>query len=125
TRACTGAAAATGVGCFGATANASTANINLLLDNELIGERTTLFDLKFAKNIRFSNKRATIGVDIYNAFNSDAITGYNGTYTATRLADGTWVTDNPATPAVETNAWGTPSTIVSPRFARLSFQFNF
>jgi hypothetical protein len=125
TRACTGAAAASGVGCFGSTANAATTNVNLLLPAELIGERTTLFDMKFAKNIRFANKRATIGVDIYNVFNSDAITGYNTTYTATRLADGTFVTDNPATPVVEVNAWGTPSTIVSPRFARLSVQFNF
>jgi len=100
-------------------------NINLLLPAEMIGERTTLFDLKFAKNIRFANKRATIGVDIYNAFNSDAITGYNTTYTATRLSNGTFVTDNPATAAVEVNNWGNPSTIVSPRFARLSVQFNF
>jgi len=35
------------------------------------------------------------------------------------------VTDNPATAAVEVNNWGNPSTIVSPRFARLSVQFNF
>jgi hypothetical protein len=124
-RPCTGAAAPSGVGCFGSTANAATTNVQLLLDNEIIGERTTLFDLKFAKNIRFSNKRATIGVDIYNAFNSDAITSYNTTYTATRLPNGTWVTDNPDTPAVETNAWGTPSGLVSPRFARLSFQLSF
>ena len=89
--------------------------MNLLLPAELIGERTTLFDMKFAKNIRFANKRATIGVDIYNVANSDAISGYNGTYTV----------DNPATPAVEANAWGTPSSIVAPRFARLSVQFSF
>ncbi len=71
--------------------------------------------MKLAKNIRFANKRATIGVDIYNMFNSDAITSYNGTYTL----------DNPATPAVEVNNWGNPATIVAPRFARLSFQLSF
>ena len=38
-----------------------------------------MFDLKLAKNIRFQNKRATVGVDIYNFFNSDAINSYNGT----------------------------------------------
>ena len=81
----------------------------------MIGERTTTFDVKFAKNIRFANKRATIGVDIYNFTNSDAVTAYQATYTI----------DNPATPAVEVNNWGNPVGLVSPRFARLSFQFSF
>ena len=125
TRPCTGNAAPAGNGCFGSTAATQTQNVNLLLPAEFIGERTTTFDVKFAKNIRFANKRATIGVDIYNFTNSDALTGYNNTYTATRLADGTWVTDNPATTAVEVNNWGNPSSIISPRFARLSFQFSF
>ena len=115
TRPCTGAAAAAGTGCFGSTANADSANVALLLPAEFIGERTTLFDMKFAKNIRFGNRRATIGVDIYNFLNSDAITGYNGTYTI----------DDPETPAVEVNNWRNPSQIVAPRFARLSFQLSF
>ena len=89
--------------------------VPLLLNNELYGERVTYADMKFAKNIRFGNRRATIGVDIYNFLNSDAITGYNATYTV----------DNPATPEVEVNNWGNPSTIVAPRFARLSFQLSF
>ena len=81
----------------------------------MFGERTTLWDLKLAKNIRFSNKRAVIGVDVYNLFNSDAIQTYNGTYTI----------DNPATPDVEVNNWLNPTGVVSPRFARLSVQFSF
>ena len=81
----------------------------------MMGERTTIFDLKLAKNIRFGNKRATIGVDIYNVFNSDAIQDYTDTYTV----------DNPGTPEVEVNSWGAPSDIIAPRFARLSVQFYF
>ena len=104
-----------GVGCLGATRNTTTTNVQLLLANEFFGERVTTVDMKFAKNIRFANKRATIGVDIYNIANSDAITGYNGTYTI----------DNPNTPAVEVNNWLNPSGVVSPRFARLSVQFSF
>ncbi len=115
TRPCTGGAVNAGVGCFGATANNATTPINLLLNNEMIGERTTTFDVKLAKNIRFANKRATIGVDIYNVTNSDAITGYNGTYTP----------DNPNTPEVEVNNWLQPQSVVAPRFARLSVQFSF
>jgi hypothetical protein len=83
--------------------------VNLLNNNELFGERITLFDLKFAKNIRFSNKRATIGVDVYNLFNSDAIDQYDNTYTV----------DNPATPNNE-NTWGQADGLVSPRFVRLA-----
>ena len=74
----------------------------------------TLFDLKLAKNIRFGSKRATVGVDIYNVFNSDAIQDYNDT----------WTLDNPATPEDE-NLWGDPSGLVSPRFVRASVQFYF
>jgi hypothetical protein len=116
---------ANGVGCFVSFLAPTTVMVPLLLNNEFIGERTTTFDIKFAKNLRFANKRATIGVDIYNFTNSDAITAYQGTYTATRLADGTFVTDNPNTPAVEVNNWGLPMGVVQPRFARLSFQFSF
>jgi hypothetical protein len=50
---------------------------------------------------------------------SDAIVGYNETYTL----------DNPATPAVEVNSWGLPGGVggglLSPRFARLQVQFDF
>ena len=112
--ACTGAAAFAGNGCLGTTRNTATVGTNLLNNNELYGERITLFDLKFAKNIRFSNKRATIGVDVYNLFNSDAIDTYDNTYTP----------DNPNTPQNE-NTWGQADGLVSPRFARVQIQFNF
>jgi hypothetical protein len=115
TRPCTGGVAAAGTGCFGLNADDDDQTVGLLLSNEFQGERTTLFDMKFAKNIRFGNRRATIGVDIYNFLNSDAITGYNDNY----------VIDNPATPAVEANPWLTPQSIVAPRFVRLSFQLSF
>jgi hypothetical protein len=111
--ACTGAAAAFGTGCLGSTRNTNTVGVNLLNNNELYGERITLFDLKFAKNVRFNNKRATIGVDVYNLFNSDAIEGYDNNYTV----------DNPNTPQNE-NTWGQADSLVSPRFVRLQVQFN-
>jgi hypothetical protein len=80
--------ATNGSGCL--NSGATTVAVPLFLSNEIFGERTTFFDLKLAKNIRFSNKRATVGVDVYNLFNSDAIQSYNGTYTAWRDAGGVW-----------------------------------
>jgi Carboxypeptidase regulatory-like domain len=110
------AVAANGTGCLGGPArNLTTSIVQLLLNNEMFGERTTLFDLKIAKNIRFGNKRATIGADIYNVANSDAIDTYVATYTP----------DNPTTPQVEVNNWMNPMILVSPRFVRLSVQFSF
>ena len=92
----------------------------------MMGERTTIFDLKLAKNLRFKNKRATLGVDIYNFLNSDAINSYNGTITGS-FVNGVWTpaVDNPATAANEGNQFMNPTTLVSPRFARVSLQFNF
>jgi hypothetical protein len=103
-----------GRGCFGVDRNAATQDINVLMSNELFGERITLFDLKLAKNIRFKNRRVTVGVDVFNVFNSDAITGYNSNYILPEnLASG------------EENPWGTPTALVSPRFAQFSLQLNF
>ena len=85
-------------GCFGVDRNAATQDINVLMSNELFGERITLFDLKLAKNIRFKNRRVTVGADIFNLFNSDAITGYNNDYI---------LPENLA--AGEENPWGTPT----------------
>jgi hypothetical protein len=128
TQPCTGNAAASGTGCLGTARNQATINnVNLLLPNEIRGERTTMWDLKFAKNLRFQNKRATIGVDVYNLFNSDAINSYNGTFRGT-FANGQFVpaADNPATPTVnEGNQWLEPTALLSPRFVRLSVQLNF
>ena len=50
---------------------------------------------------------------------------YQNTCTAFRLADGSWVSDNPATSAVEFNDWGRVTGITNPRFARFSLTFDF
>jgi Carboxypeptidase regulatory-like domain len=106
---------AQGVGCFTSVISPTTVVVNLLNQNELFGERVTYWDMKFAKNIRFAGKRAQVGVDLYNIFNSDAITSYNSTY----------VVDNPATPAVEANTWLQPLALISPRYVRFQVQFDF
>jgi hypothetical protein len=88
--------------------------VNVLAAGEKYGEGVRLMDLKFAKNIRFANKRLNIGVDIYNLFNSDAILAYNTTYNS--LVNGV--------STVNQNFW-TATQLVSPRFARFQVQFDF
>ena len=68
-----------------------------------------------AKIFPFADKRVTVGVDIYNLFNHDAIRTYQTTYTL----------DNAATPAVEVNNYGVPTALLSPRFTRLQVTFDF
>lgn len=111
---CTGTAAPEGSGCFGVNRNNPTQTINVLMPNELFGERITLVDMKLAKNIRFANRRLTVGVDVFNLFNSDAITNYNNSYILPENLQ-----------AGQENPWGTPTGLVSPRFAQFSMQFNF
>jgi hypothetical protein len=112
----------TGVG----AATTPTASVNLLDNEDLFGEGLRLFDLTFRKNVRFGGKRLSLGLDIYNLFNSDAALGYVNTYQVYKQADDTWGPDNPATPnTVEVNDWGRVNAITNPRFARFSMTFDF
>jgi hypothetical protein len=108
--------ATNGTGCFTASGGTTqtTTVVNLLNSGQLYGEGYSEFDLKLGKNLRFANKRINVGVDIYNLLNNDAIRTYQDNYD---------VADNPATPVVE--RWGQATGLLSPRFARLSIQFDF
>jgi hypothetical protein len=64
----------------------------------------TQIDMRFAKVFRFSGKRADVGVDLTNLLNTNYANTYDGQYGSTFL---------------------NPTTIVSPRFVRLNFTFNF
>ena len=102
-----------------------TANVDLLDDRDLYGEGLRLFDLTFRKNLRFAGRRLSVGLDIYNLFNSDAALAYNNTYTAFRLPSGEFVQDDPNTQVIEFNDWGRITQITNPRFARFSMTFDF
>jgi Carboxypeptidase regulatory-like domain len=110
---------------FNGNVATATQTVNLLDFGDLYGERTNNWDVTLRKNIRFAGKRLNFGVDVYNVFNSDAATTYNQTYTAFLAPNGSWVSDDPATPAVETNTWGDITQLVNPRFMRLSLSLNF
>jgi hypothetical protein len=90
-------------------------NVNLLDLGDMYGERISLVDLNLQKNIRFAGRRFSFGVNIYNLFNSDAITGYEDEFTL----------DDPATPVAEVNEWLDPTQLVNPRFMRFTVSVDF
>jgi len=101
-------------GCFVVPAGSTTITptnyqVNLLDPGDLYSPGYWILDLKLAKNFRFAGKRLNAGVDIYNLFNNDVVRDYQNTFPAS--ATGV--------------AWGTPTVLLSPRFARLTVQFDF
>jgi hypothetical protein len=61
---------------------AATVSINLAQPGELYYERLNQLDFRVGKIVRFGGNRATVNLDIYNALNTDAITGVNNTFTS-------------------------------------------
>jgi hypothetical protein len=93
----------------GALANGTT-TINLLANGDLYpDERLTQVDMRFAKIVRFGTKRADIGVDLYNLFNTNDTTGFDANYALSNNG-GTWLQ---------------PTAIVPPRFARFNVTLSF
>jgi hypothetical protein len=117
TQPCPAGATAGQVGCFtasGTTVTATSYTVNMLNPGELYGPGYTIFDMKLGKNLRFASKRLNVGVDIYNLFNKEQVLTYQDNFDTV---------DNPATPVVE--QWGQATSLLSPRFVRLSIQFDF
>jgi Carboxypeptidase regulatory-like domain len=89
-----------------------TQTVNLLDNWQMLAEeRHYQVDMRFAKIFRFAGTRAEVGIDLYNIFNVNTPTIYDGSY------------DPP--PAVAGGQWLNPTSIVQPRFARLNLTFNF
>jgi hypothetical protein len=78
--------------------------VNVLEPGSLYGERTNQVDLRFAKLLTVSGRRVQVGMDLYNAFNVNAIQTYNQTL-------GT--------------SWLVPTAILPARFAKFSAQVDF
>ncbi len=80
------------------------ANINLVEPGTLYGDRLNQFDLRLTKIVGVGRGRVDLNVDVYNAFNSDAILVQNNTFGA---------------------AWQRPVTVIQPRFVKLSARWDF
>jgi hypothetical protein len=87
-----------------------TTTLGMLNPGELYTlDRIDLMDVRFAKILRFMDRRTDIGVDLYNLFNSNVTTVYQQTYE--QRTNGA--------------AWLTPTAIAAPRLARFHVTFNF
>jgi hypothetical protein len=97
----------------------STATTNITLTDAshrlYLGGRRTTVDMRFAKVLRFSGRRADVGIDLNNALNTNYATAYSGT-----MINGT---DLPNT--VRPGGFLTPTAIYNPRFVRFNFTLNF
>ena len=83
-------------------ANGTTA-VNLVEAAQVYGERVTQIDMRFAKVLRFGGRRADVGVDLYNLFNTNDAAGYEQTFDY----------------ATQGATWLRPTSIVPPRFAKV------
>lgn len=84
--------------------NAAVTAVNIVKPGTLYYPRLNQFDIRFAKMVRFEQRRLNFSLDVYNVLNSSAGDNYQQTY-------GT--------------SWLTPLSIIPARFAKLGVQFDF
>ena len=78
--------------------------INLLDPGQMYRDRINLADFRVAKLLRFGNRRLNVGLDVFNALNSNVVLNSNNTY-------GT--------------AWLTPTSVQVARQMQVSAKFDF
>jgi hypothetical protein len=84
-----------------------TITVNLIEPGTLYGERVNQIDMRFAKILRFGRSRTTVGFDVYNLVNSNAVLTYNQTFSPT------------------TTTWLRPNSVLQARFVKFSAQVDF
>ena len=55
-------------------------NVNLVERRSSSRSRSVRVDMRFAKVLRFGRTRADVGIDLYNVFNTNVGTTFNGNY---------------------------------------------
>jgi len=92
-------------GTLGRNFTAGSATLGLMKPNDVWGDRLNEIDLRFTKVVPAGGRsRLDLNVDLFNAFNSDAIIVQNNTFGA---------------------AWQRPVTVVQPRFVKFSARWDF
>jgi len=83
--------------------------VDLLAPGAVYGDRINVIDVRAAKLLKFGNRRATIGMDLYNLLNANSPTAYETVYD----------------PATNGARWLQPTSVLNARAARFNVQFDF
>jgi hypothetical protein len=86
--------------------NAPNVTVNLVAPGTMYGDRINELDFRVGKILKFGRSRTVLALDVYNALNSSAVLTYNNAF----VPGGTWLQ---------------PVTILTPRFIRLTAEFEF
>ena len=77
----------------------------------MYGDRVNEIDLRVAKIIRIGRVRTNVGLDVYNLFNSAPVLTYNQAFVLPT--------------ATSAGSWLTPTSVLQPRFFKVSAQIDF
>ncbi len=83
--------------------NAQNIAVNVVPPGKVYGDRLNQVDLRFAKILKLSTKRTTVSVDLYNAFNGNAVITESTSYSSYRV----------------------PTAVLFPRIVKFTAQFDF
>ncbi|HEY3043500.1 MAG TPA: carboxypeptidase regulatory-like domain-containing protein [Vicinamibacterales bacterium] len=75
--------------------SAANVTVNLIPPNTFFADRRNNLDFRVSKILRYGRTRTQVGLDIYNATNTDVVTGYNQTF----VPNGSWLTPTEIQPA--------------------------
>ena len=85
----------------------NTVPIDLIAPGEVWGDRINEIDVRVAKILKFGRLRTNVGLDIFNLVNSNRILTYNQTFIP------------------GSTAWLAPTSVLTPRFVKISAQIDF
>ena len=86
--------------------SAANVSVNLIPPSTLFSPRRNNVDFRVSKILRYGRTRTQVGLDVYNATNTDVVTGYNQTF-------------------VPNGAWLTPTDIQPARYVKVNAQVDF
>jgi hypothetical protein len=86
-----------------------TVTVNLIEPGTLHGDRVNQIDLRVAKILRFRRTRTNVGFDISNLTNAAPVLTYNETFI----------------PGQAVSTWLTPTSVLQPRYVKVSAQVDF
>jgi hypothetical protein len=93
--------------CSTTTCTNVTTTVNLIAPDTVVLERQNTLDLRGSKAFKFNRYRASLFVDVFNAFNSGTVTSVNQAFSPT------------------TTTWNTPQTILQGAYLRFGTQWTF